>query len=175
MRALLRPKPGRYQIGVWVQGARARHTPRSPGSFSRLARLGSVLQQQRPRGGPRGRRPAISWPRFELRNFGGRYWARTSDPQLVDSEQRSSPFAHVRERCVVERDLAASERPSERERTLSVAIVAKLGGRNPAGKLAQFARAGKKRRRGRRGNAHAVSELRACLLTTRQTMSLSRG
>jgi hypothetical protein len=28
--------------------------------------------------------------------FSGRYWARTSDPQLVDSEQRSHPFVSVR-------------------------------------------------------------------------------
>jgi hypothetical protein len=36
----------------------------------------------------------------------GRYWARTSDPQLVDSEQRSHPFAPVRLRGVVERNPA---------------------------------------------------------------------
>jgi hypothetical protein len=52
------------------------------------------------------------------------YWARTSDPQLVDSERRSRLFAGVRSRRIVERNLKASERFSERERTSSVAIVA---------------------------------------------------
>jgi hypothetical protein len=41
----------------------------------------------------------------------GRYWARTSDPQLVDSGQRSRQFAGVRSNSMVER------KPS-RERTL---------------------------------------------------------
>jgi hypothetical protein len=37
--------------------------------------------------------------------FNGWYWARTSDPQLVDSEQRSHSFAQVRSDCMVERNL----------------------------------------------------------------------
>jgi hypothetical protein len=52
--------------------------------------------------------------------FYGRYWARTSDPQLVDSGQRSRQFAHVRPERMVESNAPASER----ERTSSVAIVA---------------------------------------------------
>ena len=56
--------------------------------------------------------------------FYGRYWARTSGPQLVDSERRSLRFAGVRSRRMVERTSRASERFSERERTPSVAIVA---------------------------------------------------
>jgi hypothetical protein len=60
-----------------------------------------------------------------LRGFrGGRYWARTSDPQLVDSEQRSRQFAGVRPERMVERNQSASEHLTERERTSSVAIVA---------------------------------------------------
>jgi hypothetical protein len=58
------------------------------------------------------------------RVFYGRYWARTSDPQLVDSERCSRAFAGVRSRRIVERNLEASERFSEPERTPSVAIVA---------------------------------------------------
>src|SRR6266540_2510631 len=50
--------------------------------------------------------------------------ARTSDPQLVDSEPRSRRFAWVRSRRMVERRRAGSEQFSERERTPSVAIVA---------------------------------------------------
>ena len=57
-------------------------------------------------------------------DYHGRYWARTSDPQLVDSEQRSPQFAGVRSRRMVQRNPKASERFSERERTPSVAIVA---------------------------------------------------
>jgi hypothetical protein len=56
--------------------------------------------------------------------FDGRYWARTSDPQLVDSEQHSRQFTHVRPERMVERNQSASEHLTERERTSSVAIVA---------------------------------------------------
>src|SRR5439155_1293800 len=60
-----------------------------------------------------------------LERYGrGRYWARTSDPQLVETEQRSRRIAHVRPQRMVEPDLSASEHLSERERTMSVAIVA---------------------------------------------------
>src|SRR3990170_1047015 len=55
---------------------------------------------------------------------GGRYWARTSDPQLVDSEQRSRQFTDVRPERIVERNQPSSEHVTERERTPSVAIVA---------------------------------------------------
>jgi hypothetical protein len=54
----------------------------------------------------------------------GRYWARTSDPQLVDSEQRSRQFTDVRREGMVERNRSAGEHLSELERTSSVAIVA---------------------------------------------------
>src|SRR5947208_15200222 len=61
-----------------------------------------------------------------LERYGrGRYWARTSDPQLVETEQRSRRIAHVRPQRMVEPDLWASEHVSERERTMSVAIVAR--------------------------------------------------
>ncbi len=46
----------------------------------------------------------------------GRYWARTSDPQLVDSGQRSRPFARVRSRRMVERN-PVRDRTPERTRT----------------------------------------------------------
>jgi hypothetical protein len=48
--------------------------------------------------------------------FDGRYWARTSDPQLVDSGQRSRPFAQVRSTLMVER-IPCRERMLERTRT----------------------------------------------------------
>ena len=48
----------------------------------------------------------------------GRYWARTSDPQLVDSGQRSRPFAQVRSNRMVERN-SSSDRTVERTRTNS--------------------------------------------------------
>jgi hypothetical protein len=54
----------------------------------------------------------------------GRYWARTSDPQLVDSEQRSRQFTDVRREGMVERNRSPGEHLSELERTSSVAIVA---------------------------------------------------
>jgi hypothetical protein len=54
----------------------------------------------------------------------GGTWARTSDPQLVDSGQRSRRFAGVRSGHVVKRNLPTSERLSERERTLILAILA---------------------------------------------------
>src|SRR6266511_4424732 len=68
-------------------------------------------------------RPPIKLTRTE---FLGptRYWARTSDPQLVDSGQCSHPFASVRLNRVVERNLGWSERSSERERTPILAILA---------------------------------------------------
>src|SRR5207244_3166085 len=56
----------------------------------------------------------------------GRYWARTSDPQLVDSEQCSDGFGGDRSERMVERNSPGSERLSERERTSNVAIVATL-------------------------------------------------
>ena len=46
----------------------------------------------------------------------GRYWARTSDPQLVDSGQRSRPFAQVRSNGMVERN-PCRDRTFERTRT----------------------------------------------------------
>jgi hypothetical protein len=56
--------------------------------------------------------------------FYGRYWARTSDPQLVDPEQRSRPFGPVRADRIATPDLPSSERTSERERTRILAILA---------------------------------------------------
>jgi len=56
--------------------------------------------------------------------FSGRYWARTSETHLVDSEQRSRQFADVSPERRVERNRSASEHLSELERTSSVAIVA---------------------------------------------------
>jgi hypothetical protein len=56
--------------------------------------------------------------------FDGRYWARTSDPQLVESGQRSRPFAHVRSHAVVKPNGCQSERSSEPERTPILAILA---------------------------------------------------
>jgi hypothetical protein len=54
----------------------------------------------------------------------GRYWARTSDPQLVDPARRSHLFAQLRLERMVEGKQLASEHLGELERTLSVAIVA---------------------------------------------------
>src|SRR2546425_12540576 len=46
----------------------------------------------------------------------GRYWARTSDPQLVDWGSRSRPFAQVRSNSMVERN-RSRDRTLERTRT----------------------------------------------------------
>ena len=54
----------------------------------------------------------------------GRCWARTSDPQLVDSGQRSDEFAPVLLHRIVEPNLLVSERPGEPERTTILAILA---------------------------------------------------
>jgi hypothetical protein len=56
--------------------------------------------------------------------LGGRYWARTSDPQLVDSEQRPHRFAHDRFGRIVERNPCRPPIRIEHQRTPSVAIVA---------------------------------------------------
>ena len=53
-----------------------------------------------------------------------RYWARTNDPQLVDTGQRLCPFGSVRSDawlCGINR---LTERLSERERTRFLAILA---------------------------------------------------
>src|SRR5207247_959627 len=46
----------------------------------------------------------------------GRYWARTSDPQLVDWGDRSRPFAQVRSTPMVQRNPTCDRTP-ERTRT----------------------------------------------------------
>jgi hypothetical protein len=56
--------------------------------------------------------------------FYGRYWARTSDPQLVELVQPFARFASVRSSRVVERNRSVTERLSERERTKLLAILA---------------------------------------------------
>ena len=55
-------------------------------------------------------------PRVCRAFLSGRYWARTSDPQLVDSGQRSRQFAQVRSNRTVERN-PSRDRTSERTRT----------------------------------------------------------
>src|ERR1700722_12493601 len=54
--------------------------------------------------------------RRHARISNGRYWARTSDPQLVDSGQRSRQFAWVRSDRTVEPNLNG-DRTLERTRT----------------------------------------------------------
>jgi hypothetical protein len=55
-------------------------------------------------------------PALEGFSGDGRYWARTSDPQLVDSERCARLFVRVRSRRMVERKLR-SERTLQRTRT----------------------------------------------------------
>jgi hypothetical protein len=57
-------------------------------------------------------------------DYYGRYWARTSDPQLSTRGGGSDLFTDVRPERTVERNQSASEHLTERERTSSVAIVA---------------------------------------------------
>jgi hypothetical protein len=66
----------------------------------------------------------FGWCSGQAYDFSGRYWARTSGPQLVDSEQRSGQFAPVRAIRVVEPKASMTTNRTERERTENVAIVA---------------------------------------------------
>jgi hypothetical protein len=133
-RGIYRQANGKYAVCVMVEGrapldpSRRPTSEAPPGSAAQAAPLRfaqalapHLLDQNltsRSRQQIRQRQEPI------CRRFDGRYWARTSDPQLVDSEQRSRQFARVCPERIVERNRSESERLSERERTSSVAIVA---------------------------------------------------
>jgi hypothetical protein len=75
-------------------------------------------------GGYSAVRKSAASDRLSTATFSGRYWARTSDPQLVDSGR---PFALVRSGSLSPHNYtvpAAERTATERERTPSVAIVA---------------------------------------------------
>jgi hypothetical protein len=105
----------RFESTLALRGRKSKVPQRVIG-FRRLSGLESIHLTGHP--------PAGATNALEQGFFDGRYWARTSDPQLVDSGQSSPWFAAVRSRRLVGTESICRLIATERERTRSVAIVA---------------------------------------------------